>query len=274
MPLGMTFTLATAEEERETRAWSAGRAHALVGEMADLAGIPGDRVGRLPLPFTLSAPMPSGEDREAAGRGAAFRLRLTWLDDEEARCILERVPQLLDRPIPGDPGRAPLFVRGVRAGGDPQDGWSRHAAYPRLVEGASSSLRLITLKFCSATVLERAEGAYPLPDPGAIFLAYLDLWDAFSAVRLAPGLRRAIGEALRVEDFRLRRTSFRADGRTVPAFRGSVTFRMAGRHPESVLRGLNVLADYAFFCGTGMHREAGMGMTRRVLGGARERGVA
>jgi hypothetical protein len=47
---------------------------------------------------------------------------------------------------------------------------------------------------------------------------------------------------------------------------------LQGRHPESVLKGLNVLADYAFFSGTGIGTERGMGLTRRILDGAdRER---
>ena len=51
----------------------------------------------------------------------------------------------------------------------------------------------------------------------------------------------------------------------MPGFIGSATFRLAGRHPESILKGLNALADYAFYCGTGIGTEHGMGLTRRIL---------
>jgi CRISPR/Cas system endoribonuclease Cas6 (RAMP superfamily) len=66
-------------------------------------------------------------------------------------------------------------------------------------------------------------------------------------------------------DFRIQRRLCEDERGPLPGFIGSATFRLEGRHPESVLKGLNVLADYAFFCGTGIGTDRGMGLTRRIL---------
>jgi CRISPR/Cas system endoribonuclease Cas6 (RAMP superfamily) len=66
-------------------------------------------------------------------------------------------------------------------------------------------------------------------------------------------------------DFRLRMRMFEEGRQSVPGFVGSASIRLQGRHPESVIKGLNVLADYAFFCGTGIGTQRGMGLTRRIL---------
>ena len=135
----------------------------------------------------------------------------------------------------------------------------------RLYEEASDCLRLVTLKFYSPTTLERSGLPYPLPDPCGIFLGYSRIWDAFSGIALAPGLREAIEEHLLLVDFRIQRRLSAAEKGAVPGVVGSAKFRLAGRHPESILKGLNALADYAFFCGTGIGTDVGMGLTRRIL---------
>jgi len=143
--------------------------------------------------------------------------------------------------------------------------WNRWVPYGRLYEEASDCLRLVTLKFYSPTTLERSGLPYPLPDPCGIFLGYARIWDAFSGIALSPGLREAIEEHLLLVDFRIQRRLSAAEQGAVPGFIGSAKFRLAGRHPESILKDLNALADYAFFCGTGIGTDHGMGLTRRIL---------
>jgi CRISPR-associated endoribonuclease Cas6 len=134
-----------------------------------------------------------------------------------------------------------------------------------LYEEATDGQRQVTLKFYSPTALQRSTHPYPLPDPSGIFHGYLGIWSTFSGVSLGPGLGQAIKEDLLLVDFRLRKCLF-ADGRnSMPGFIGSATFRLEGRHPESILKGLNALADYALFCGTGIGTDKGMGLTRRIL---------
>ena len=52
---------------------------------------------------------------------------------------------------------------------------------------------------------------------------------------------------------------------------GRVSYRVVRAHllGDEMIRRLNALADYAFYCGTGHHTTRGMGQTRRVRGGER-----
>jgi CRISPR-associated endoribonuclease Cas6 len=47
-------------------------------------------------------------------------------------------------------------------------------------------------------------------------------------------------------------------------FTGDVTFEIAAKAPPELVRYINVLADYAFFCGTGRKTTVGMGQTKRI----------
>jgi CRISPR-associated endoribonuclease Cas6 len=181
--------------------------------------------------------------------------------------MLDWVKILRAEPVRVETRGGPLLLEDALASNILAQRWNRWVPYGQLYDEASDSLRLFTLKFYSPTALKRSGLTYPLPDPCGIFLGYEEVWEAFSGIPLAPGLRKAIEEDLLLVDFRLRRGLFGEGRGSVPGFVGSASYRLQGRHPESVLKGLNVLADYAFFCGTGIGTEKGMGLTRRVLDG-------
>jgi CRISPR-associated endoribonuclease Cas6 len=126
------------------------------------------------------------------------------------------------------------------------------------------------LKFCTPTLLLREGVPFPLPDPIVIFRQYLDLWNRFSGIPLDGALPSVLRESLLLKDFRLRARPVEDRNQPATYFSGSATFRLRGRHPETVLKGFNTLADFAFFCGTGAETDRGRGMTRRILAGTRE----
>lgn len=277
MPVGMTFSFKTLGDfPPETLAgeWM-GR---FLGEMTHRVGISGEGLLREPAPFTISSPMPLDAGRSASGpdsdhrsraqavrQGERFRLRMSWLADEDLRGLLDWARTLRVEPFRLETGEGPLLVENALVADTLAQRWNRWVPYSQLFDEASDSLRLVTLKFYSPTALRRSNTPYPLPDPQGIFVGYREVWDAFSGIPLAPGLREAMEEQLRLVDFRLRRRLSEEGRESVPGFVGSATIQLQGRHPESVLKGLNVLADYAFFCGTGIHTGRGMGLTRRIL---------
>lgn len=247
-------------------------------KMVSQAGLPEEGLRKRPAPFSISSLMPvdgsrpgggknSGPTRQNSrpGEGERFRLRLSWLADADLRGLFDWAKSLRDRPVRVDTDGGPLVVEDALVSSTLAQRWNRWVPYGQLYEEATDCLRRVTLKFYSPTTLRRSTLPYPLPDPCGIFHGYLGIWNAFSGISLAPGLGEAIEENLLLVDFRLRRRLF-ADGReSTPGFIGSATFQLAGRHPESILKGLNALADYAFFCGTGIGTEKGMGLTRRIL---------
>jgi CRISPR-associated endoribonuclease Cas6 len=267
MPLGMTLFLKSSRQAHPPPCdgeWT-GR---LVAEMASRAGLPEEALKRRPAPFTLSTPLPA-EGRRAAGeaspdRQGRFRLRFSWLADEDLEGLLHWAGSLRSDPLQVETRYGRMLLEDAMASPALTQRWNRCVPYDLLYEEASDCLRVITMKFYSPTTLERSGRHFPLPDPGLIFHGYATLWDAFSGPALAPGLRQAIEEHLLLADFRIQKRNQEAERESVPGFVGSATFRLTGRHPESVLKGLNVLADYAFFCGTGIGTEHGMGLTRRI----------
>jgi CRISPR-associated endoribonuclease Cas6 len=199
-----------------------------------------------------------------------FRLRLSWLADEDAGRLLDWAGSLRCEPVHVETHACALRLEQGLVSSTVTQTWNRWVPYGRLYEEASESRRLVTLKFYTPTTLDRAGHPYPLPDPSSIFLGYARMWASFSGVALAPCLLQAIEEHLLLVDFRMQARRSQGEQGPVPGFIGSATFRLGGRHPESVLKGLNALADYAFYCGTGIGREMGWGLTRRIL---REEGL-
>ncbi len=260
MPLGMTLWTRLEPPASKQRL----HAGEWLGEclllMARAAGVPGTPAGGSDLPATIAGPLP-GEARETcsptgAGRGDRFGLRVTCLDDALLERWIDWAQALNRRPSRIETSRGAFLLEGASF----QGGWNRRAPYDRIYAEASETRRAFTLKFYSPSVLDRAGRPYPLPDPAGIFRGYLERWAVLAGAEPAEGLREWIERGLGLVDFRLRM------GRAGPVagFLGSVSLRIEGRCPESVIKGLNALADYAFFCGTGRYTERGMGWTRRV----------
>ncbi len=283
MPLSMTFLLKTLEDIPEKR-WSEKLSKALFISIIKAVGIPAWPLDKGPSPFTISPIMPAAgksffksgnrEQRlNTAGimKGERFHFRITCLEDQYVETFIEWIPSLILHPLSVEVEDMAVLVEGAQSSPGLTDKWNGSVCYRKLYTEASDSLRNIILKFYSSTALRRREGvSYPLPDPFQIFSGYFSLWEVFSGLPLDVGLRPALKKQFALVDFRLRKRSFMFEKEAMAGFVGSATFRLQGRHPESVLKGLNVLADYSFFCGTGLGTEKGMGMTRRIKQGSRE----
>jgi CRISPR-associated endoribonuclease Cas6 len=277
MPAGMTFILKAADEGLPVCLdpdWTG----EFLGKVVSYAGLRGEALRKRPAPFSISTLMPTDGSRSVRRRNAGpawepqppaertrFRLRLGWLADADLRGLLDWAKSLRAGPVPVETNGGPLILEDALVSSALTQRWNRWVPYERLYEEATECHRQVTLKFCSPTTLQRSGRPYPLPDPIGIFLGYLKIWNAFSGISLDTGLGQAIEKGLLLVDFRLRKC-LSAGGRDVMhGFIGSATFRLSGRHPESILKGLNALADYAFFCGTGIGTDRGMGLTRRIL---------
>ncbi len=269
MPVGMTFFLKTLGETPPASLFGRELAGRVVGEIASRAGASEGALRRSPSPFSVSSPLPGARNPAEAeppkGDAGRFRLRLGWLEDADLKGLLDWAGSLRLDPVRVETAGGTLLLEDAMVSPSLTQRWNRWVPYERLYEEASDTLRVATLKFYTPTTLEKSGHPYPLPDPCSIFLGYLRIWDSFSGIDLAPGLREAIEAHLLLSDFRIQRRRTEVEQGAVPGFIGSATFRLEGRHPESILKGLNALADYAFFCGTGMGTEQGMGLTRRIL---------
>ncbi|MFQ5905358.1 MAG: CRISPR-associated endoribonuclease Cas6 [bacterium] len=140
------------------------------------------------------------------------------------------------------------------------DGWSGYATYEELLAGARPETEL-TLEFKSPTAFRQGDLVLPLPMPKLVFQSYLERWEQFSPVALLPDLIERAERGLGVARHRIWTRPFFDGHGLVPGFVGRVTFIIKGLDKE-VVRQLNVLADYAFYAGTGWKTTHGMGLTR------------
>ena len=111
---------------------------------------------------------------------------------------------------------------------------------------------------------------YPLPEPRAVFASYLNKWQAFSGQPIEPGAAFLdwIEQCVAVSRFDLRSEVLKFDTYPLIGGVGRVAYTVVRRDREDMpaMRLLNILADYAWFCGTGHKTTQGMGQTRRVAG--------
>jgi CRISPR/Cas system endoribonuclease Cas6 (RAMP superfamily) len=92
-----------------------------------------------------------------------------------------------------------------------------------------------------------------------VFARYREVWSAFSTVRLPAGTEQVL-QHVRVTDFKISC----AASPFGPGAKGWVTVEMEKGRTEQEIALFNGLIDFAFYCGTGLHTEEGLGQTRRM----------
>lgn len=73
-----------------------------------------------------------------------------------------------------------------------------------------------------------------------------------------------IKKNVEIANFSRKTTPFEGGRVTIPGFVGKVTFVVKKEVGKEALRQIDLLADYAFFAGTGRKTTHGIGMNRRV----------
>lgn len=146
---------------------------------------------------------------------------------------------------------------------------SRSTSYQELVD-ASSVDTLIPMHFLSPTSFRSGGLVYPLPEPFKCWQSWLSRWNAFapSGLTINVVILDVVQAHVAVNRYDLRTEAlrFEDEDRYQIGFTGSVTFAVTNSHllDKIILRQLNVLADYATFCGTGHATPRGLGQTRRL----------
>ena len=139
--------------------------------------------------------------------------------------------------------------------------------YADLASDARSDTR-IQVRFLSPTSFRSHEMHYPLPDPFLIYQSWLNRWNEFAPQeqRINVALLDIVAAHVAVGRYDLRTEMVDLGrNRKVIGFVGMVQYNVirAGKIGDEWLRRLNLLADYARFCGTGHKTAQGMGQTRR-----------
>ncbi len=144
----------------------------------------------------------------------------------------------------------------------------QHRSYADLVAEAGTDTR-VQLRFLSPTSFRSREMHVPLPDPSLVFQSWLNRWNEFAPgeLRINVALLDIVAAHVAVGRYDLRTEMVDLGrNRKVIGFVGGVQYNVirAGKIGNEWLRKLNLLADYASFCGTGHKTAQGMGQTRRL----------
>jgi CRISPR-associated endoribonuclease Cas6 len=183
-------------------------------------------------------------------------LRLTLLDDAlwpalSAGISLTPTVEVMGRPLT-------LPLDGLQI---------EYRSYADLAAGGQAETR-IQVRFLSPTSFRSREMHYPLPDPALVYQSWLARWNEFAPeeLRINVALLDIVAAHVAVSRYDLR-TEMVDLGRNRKAvgFVGVVQYHIvrAGKIGDEWVRRLNLLADYATFCGTGHKTAHGMGQTER-----------
>jgi CRISPR-associated endoribonuclease Cas6 len=158
-------------------------------------------------------------------------------------------------------GAAELQVVSILSSPLSSHSWANYETYQSLYEKASEVDRQMHFRFCTPTVFRQRDYDTSLPTPELVFQSLLRQWNQYSGQVFPAEIMGHI-----YPSFFDIRSEITQDGRS--KFIGGVgemTFRILGTVDESIVKQINTLADFAFYCGVGKKTPMGLGMVRRQI---------
>ncbi|HEX5416751.1 MAG TPA: CRISPR system precrRNA processing endoribonuclease RAMP protein Cas6, partial [Chloroflexota bacterium] len=141
--------------------------------------------------------------------------------------------------------------------------WQREATYRGILSHAAAESEL-RLAFLSPTAFRRGQGYATLPEPALCLSSYLRRWNSFAvpADRIDDEAVLAYARNwIKVAESKLSPKGIWLGDFGAPGQIGEVIWCCVQDAP--IVRQINALVDYAFFCRTGIKTSMGMGQTRR-----------
>ena len=161
-------------------------------------------------------------------------------------------------------GREPLIIGEVPFNLLPKECyWGNLTTYASLLTMAEP-ISDIVLQFNSPTSFRTHSNTPAVPDPQKSIQGYLRKWNAFSELGMqTEPLLNFVNEHITMEPSELEYAS--ADFKTYyqSGWVGKVKWKADSKN-RFLLRMVNALVNYSFFCGTGMKTTQGMGQTIRI----------
>ena len=224
-------------------------------------------------PFTVSpliAKVKKHNNRLHIKAGTECKLRFTFLADEIFTHFGKAFLTLTMPPI--RLGEATFQVRQMVSHGTEEHSWSKSEAYAELIESAKTDTQM-SFRFYSPTAFRRLTPrgqqtrSETYVDILRCYQSWINKWNAFAPIKLDKteilDFVREYGQVTRV------RTESRAlnfGKHTEVGWVGTCAwiFYPEDLLDDDLLRAVNCLADFAFYCGTGYKTTMGMGQTRRT----------
>jgi len=215
-------------------------------------------------PFSLSPlmglPRPEkGVTRIERGQGAWFRVATL------TKQLSERLTTLWAAQLPDEVDLAGVRWRVV--GIPKQHDWNRQISYQALATQHLFNNRppgYWKLNFETPVTFNSGVGYLPFPLPNILIGSWMRRWQAFAPLALPDDLQQSARERLLVSSYSMRSAVVRYGERVHPGGVGRYALR-AEKMPASERAQVDLLAHYAFFCGSGYKTTQGMGLTRLFL---------
>jgi CRISPR-associated endoribonuclease Cas6 len=114
--------------------------------------------------------------------------------------------------------------------------------------------------FETPVTFNSGRGYLPFPLPNILIGSWMRRWQAFAPLALPDNLQKSVRERLMVSSYQMRSKTVRYGERIHLGGMGRYALR-AAKMPASERSQVDLLANYAFFCGSGYKTTQGMGMT-------------
>ncbi len=216
-------------------------------------------------PFTAS----SLHGLEAVRKGQAtlnpdkqYWLRFTTFERELSELLMEHIAPQLSKEITLSETR--FEVAGFTWDSQKHP-WAGRTTFEALAGkhllGAAEPASRVALRFASPTTFRSAGRNVPLPLPGLVFDSYLQKWNAVSSAYLSPEVKRFAEECMVISRYRLETRLVEFGPARQVGFVGQCHYIVL-RQDEYWSRLVNLLAAFAFYCGTGYRTTTGLGQTK------------
>jgi CRISPR-associated endoribonuclease Cas6 len=198
-------------------------------------------------------------------QGTPCYLRVTLLEDDLFPTFAR---YFLSRPEPTFRlGPTEFVVTSVVADSASGNSWARYASYPDLIDQVRQAplQHHITLHFVTPLSFSRGDIDLPLPVPRLVFQSYLKRFQEFSDFPFLPDFVELADSQIGISKMEKMRTGTIKTKRVMlSGFTGEVKFTISKKASKEFVFQTTLLAEFAFFCGTGKKTTVGMGQTIRV----------
>ncbi len=142
--------------------------------------------------------------------------------------------------------------------------WTQYLSYAELINNASQTDQKISLNFLTPTSFRRGRVDVPLPEARLVFQSYRKRFEEFYSVAFLPDFVEQVEYHTGIANLKhLETRLIKTKKVSLLGFTGRVTYKIDRRASPDLIFQMNLLANFAFFGGTGKKTTVGMGQTVR-----------
>lgn len=200
--------------------------------------------------------------------GTECKFRFTFLND----MLFYHFEPIFTDPLPPVPlGQANFQINDVRTTAPETDGWGSIVPYDQLIDTARTETQM-QIHFHSPTAIPRVQGKHHETSINLpwFYQNWIKKWNTFAPMWIYQDkLLEFVENRAGMTAVDIKNGNLYVGTRQIPGLVGTCTYKffMEEVFPDpddlKMLRLANLLADYAFYCGTGSKTITGMGQTRR-----------